>query len=325
MTSGATIGTQGASGTFAERGGVVTMTASANTTGIWQNISTIGAVTSVDSPTQSNEYVYGSYVDEPLALVTGGSTCFYADNRVYSPAVLTDSSALVQERYRYDSYGNRTVFAADDSTLRGASTYGNQRGFTGYYGDAESGLCYARARMYSPVLGRFVARDPLSYDQLISSFSDGTKLQILPSSVFMHAVPLYGNQIGFRNRDEEQKSCAIHGLGRLCDTTLGQWIEPSPLAYGDGWNLYASYFVPNSNDALGLCVTVKSLATLRNGGGPATKTGPPGAQWIPEDAVAPCTDGGTLYPDYVDKSKPHTWRWIKADIYNHLALHTLHR
>jgi len=40
-----------------------------------------------------------------------------------------------------------------------ASSYGFQRGFTGYHLDAESGLCYARARMYSAALGRFIGRD----------------------------------------------------------------------------------------------------------------------------------------------------------------------
>jgi RHS repeat-associated protein len=163
MSPGAAIGTVDTVGAFAESCGVVTMTASADTTGIWQNISTTGAVTSVDSPMLSNEYVYGSYVDEPLALINSGGTYFYADNRVYSPAAMTDVWGAVVERYRYDSYGNRTIFAADDSTLRSASAVGNQRGFTGYYADAESGFYYVKARMYSSVLGRFISRDPIKY------------------------------------------------------------------------------------------------------------------------------------------------------------------
>jgi RHS repeat-associated protein len=39
------------------------------------------------------------------------------------------------------------------------SATGNQRGFTGYYLDQESGLYYARARMNSPVLGRYISRN----------------------------------------------------------------------------------------------------------------------------------------------------------------------
>jgi len=107
--------------------------------------------------------VEGSYIDEPLALINGSNTYFYADNRVYSPAALTDVWGAVVERYRYDSYGNRTIFASDDSTVRTVSSYGNQRGFTGCYADTESGLYYARARMYSPTLGRFIGRDAAGY------------------------------------------------------------------------------------------------------------------------------------------------------------------
>jgi RHS repeat-associated protein len=115
---------------------------------------------------------YGAYVDEPLALINSGGTYFYADNRVYSPAAMTDSSGTVQERYTYDSYGNRTVMLADDSAPKTSGFVGNQRGFTGYYADAESGLYYARAIMYSPVLGRFIGRDPKDYENGLDLYAD---------------------------------------------------------------------------------------------------------------------------------------------------------
>jgi len=40
---------------------------------------------------------------------------------------------------------------------------GWDRGFTGYVADNETGLLHARARQYSPTLGRFVGRDPVRY------------------------------------------------------------------------------------------------------------------------------------------------------------------
>jgi len=147
--------------------------ATADTTGVFENITTTGNITSVDSPTLSNEYVYGSYIDEPIALINSGGTFFYADNRVYSPAALTDVWGAVVERYRYDSYGNRTIFESDDSTVRASSLYGNQRGFTGYYLDNESGLYYARERMYSSTLGRFIERDPWRLNTSTATTGDG--------------------------------------------------------------------------------------------------------------------------------------------------------
>jgi len=44
-------------------------------------------------------------------------------------------------------------------------------GFTGYHMDLETGLYYARARMYSAGLGRFAGRDPLAYVNGMSLYS----------------------------------------------------------------------------------------------------------------------------------------------------------
>lgn len=52
---------------------------------------------------------------------------------------------------------------AAGNTELAKSAVGYERGFTGYILDGETGLYYARARMYSAGLGRFVSRDPLGY------------------------------------------------------------------------------------------------------------------------------------------------------------------
>jgi len=127
-------------------------------------------------------YVYASYLDEVVCVVDAGGRKYVHSNHLYSPAALTDPSGAVIERYRYDAYGRRTVTnAAGVSRL--ASSYAFQRGFTGYHLDAESGLYYARARMYSPGLGRFVSRDILEmmhpkFGQITmgANYSDGYSL-----------------------------------------------------------------------------------------------------------------------------------------------------
>jgi len=158
---------------------------------------------------------YASYVDEPVMMVSGvGTKHYFHQNHLYSVAAMTSSTGAVVERYRYDAYGKRTVTNAAGTPIA-ASTIGQQRGFTGYYLDAETGLYYARARMYSAGLGRFVGRDPWGKS------SDDSYL--LPKK--------------YENEDGE----IIYG------PTAGD-------GYPNGYNLYAAYFTPNHTDSSGMAI-----------------------------------------------------------------------
>jgi len=105
--------------------------------------------------------------------VSGGNKYYYQANHLYSVAALTNSSGTVVERYRYDAYGKRTILAADGTTVRTTSIYGNQIGFTGRYHDVETGLVFYRSRYYSPSLGRFTERDPQRFSDNGARPGDG--------------------------------------------------------------------------------------------------------------------------------------------------------
>ena len=108
-------------------------------------------------------YVYGSYVDEPLMMKAGGQNYYYATNRLYSVAAISDQSGAVVERYKYDAYGKQGILAPNGVVAYKPSDYGQFHGFTGRYHDWETGLAYFRARYFDHNLGRFIGRDPLGY------------------------------------------------------------------------------------------------------------------------------------------------------------------
>jgi RHS repeat-associated protein len=127
-----------------------------------------------DAPAQ--QYVYGSYIDEPLAVDTnlGGSPTryFYHQNTLYSVFALTNSAGDIKEGYLYDAYGYQTVYTpgpsgvvhfgdGDTITPGGLGMVSNRYLFTGRRLDSETGLYYYRARSYDSVEGRFLQRDPL--------------------------------------------------------------------------------------------------------------------------------------------------------------------
>jgi RHS repeat-associated protein len=81
-------------------------------------------------------------------------------NHLYSVAAVTSSTGSVVERWSYNAYGVPTIKNSANATIA-KSAVGNDRGFTGYKLDNETGLYFARERMYSSKLGRFISRDPL--------------------------------------------------------------------------------------------------------------------------------------------------------------------
>lgn len=114
--------------------------------------------------------VFGSYVDELLGYRVQSSTGPYAvkssywvnSNHLYSVACVTNSAGAVVERYSYNAFGAQGIKNGTGVVI-GKSGVGLSRGFTSYTMDGESGLYYARARMFSAKSGRFISRDPKQY------------------------------------------------------------------------------------------------------------------------------------------------------------------
>jgi RHS repeat-associated protein len=127
-----------------------------------QTIADYTAGTAASSP--SYNYVYASYIDEPVIRSTGssGAKHYFHRNQQYSTSAITDGSAAVVERYAYSAYGTPTITDASGTT-RTTTGIGNRYTYTGREWDETLALYHYRARMYDSVGGRFVARDPIIY------------------------------------------------------------------------------------------------------------------------------------------------------------------
>jgi len=133
-------------------------TTTAFVTALNQEIAEYGGGALPANPTRV--YVFGTYVDEPLAMVSGGTTLYYHANSLYCVAAMTDHTGSVQERYVYNPYGKVTILDPTGTVVRATSSVGNALSYTGRRLDAETALYYYRARYYDPGQGRFIGRDP---------------------------------------------------------------------------------------------------------------------------------------------------------------------
>jgi RHS repeat-associated protein len=93
-----------------------------------------------------------------LRLINTWTPQFTHADHLGSPLAATDGSSAVLWRENYTPFGE---------AMRRPAGNANQPGFTGHVQDAASGLTYMQARYYDPLIGRFLAIDPVGYqDQL---------------------------------------------------------------------------------------------------------------------------------------------------------------
>jgi type VI secretion system secreted protein VgrG len=89
----------------------------------------------------------------PVAMTLSGKTYYYVTDHQGRPIHLIDGGGKVVWSARYTAYGSASVLV---------ELVSNNFRAPGQHFDPETGLHYNRFRYYSPELGRYLSRDPLS-------------------------------------------------------------------------------------------------------------------------------------------------------------------
>jgi RHS repeat-associated protein len=105
---------------------------------------------------QPIKYVFAG--DLRLAKITGSQVEYYHKDALGSTSVTTGSDAALRESMSYEAYGQPRLACSAQTTGKTAYTYTDQEW------DGETGLYNYDARMYDPVLGRFLSADSIVPD-----------------------------------------------------------------------------------------------------------------------------------------------------------------
>jgi RHS repeat-associated protein len=191
-----------------------------------------------------------------------------------SLAIITDASGNIKQKCTFDAWGQRTFdTSVSDPTLV------FDRGYTGHEHLDEFGLINMNARLYDPLLGRFLAPDPYVQNPLLSqNFNryayclnnpliyidpDGESLTAFIIGVLVYAAIEYGTQVYYNY--QVSKQLEAQGLKELSNSQiwLGRidWFDVAFNGLGGGvsmicpvaapWIMYGTPFVTNAINIYG--------------------------------------------------------------------------
>jgi RHS repeat-associated protein len=113
------------------------------------------------SGTSAAEYLFGPGIDEPLAMLRGGSVYYVSVDGLGSVTLLSDAGGSVETTYLYDAWGELREQSGSLATDFGYTA----REF------GEAGLWFYRARYYQGGIGRFASEDPIGFEGGMNLFA----------------------------------------------------------------------------------------------------------------------------------------------------------
>ena len=217
------------------------------------------------TPPTVKRNVWGDYVDELLGysiqkLRHATVRYWVSSNHLYSPSAVTNSAGQVVSRYSYDAYGRQTIRNAAGAVVATSDPAGLGRGFTGYRTDSESGLYYARERMYSSKQGKFSERDSCSSKAGHNKRSFSSSVQINPAAKdgYNDGINLYS---------------AYFIPNKLDPYGLETYTQPSPpcgeMSMTISWNYGQPFMRADFNQSSPgcCCMTIQAAQWINQGSG----------------------------------------------------------
>ncbi len=191
-----------------------------------------------------------------------------------SVQTITDENGDVVEKIRYMPYGEvRGRWDGSGNPLGAPSSEDVRFGFTGHEEEVSSGLIYAGARFYDPILGSFLSIDPageftnpysyVGWDPINGSDPTG-ECELICFALISFAIGFAIGAIDAAINGADFTEALEAGLISGATSALGSILGPAGPGLGglDGWARGVAGAVSLVSDAYGLYTTVEAF---RNG------------------------------------------------------------
>ncbi len=242
------------------------VTKTITTTYIYDSEDIFLEITNDGTTTTKTFYTHGSGIDEPLALERNSQLYYFHADGLGSITTITDNSRNIVQRYSYDSFG----------MPKPTTSFKNNYQFTSREWDPETGFYYYRARYYDPLLGKFLAKDPISYaggdvnlygmvNNNPINFTDPSGLKAYMCKKFLHALGGTGQRTGpdiFGNPLYHQYICVSNNGNTRCggqDRNGGGWSNGRPSE--DTYNSANCSEINSANECIDTCLLITFSST----------------------------------------------------------------